>query len=418
MAKTKQAFSKKQKQFYRESMAKRMTWNFQTGAVSSGKTYLDFYKIPVRIKKTTGKGLIVFIGNSQSTLERNIFEPMRKLWGDALVGNIRSNNKIKMFGHDCYAIGANAKNAVDRIQGMTIEYAYGDEVATWAEEVFKMLLSRLRTDNSVFDGTANPEHNEHWLKKFLDANVDLLVQNYTIDDNPFLSPRYVKNLKEQYSGTVYYDRYILGLWVAASGLIYPQFANREDDFLYEVAPWQGRQMTGVRHYISVDYGTINPMVFLKWRIHENVAYIVDEFYFDSRKERRQKTDEEYYQDLEQFCEGDMIDRVFVDPSAASFIETIRRKRRFSVVGAENDVANGIRVLSSMLSGGRIKIHKDCLNTRREMKAYLWDNTKKDGKEVPIKTDDHIPDAMRYFSSSHLSRVLRWVDWNQKRKSVA
>lgn len=406
------SFSTKQRKFYRDSFTKNCSWNIQIGAVSSGKTYLDFYKIPRRLQDVKGLGLIVFIGNTQSSLERNVFDPMREIWGEALVGNIQTNNRIRLFNKDCVAIGADKKSQVKRIQGMTIEYCYGDEIATWSKEVFDMLKSRLRTDNSVFDGTANPEHSEHWLKKFIEDDIDMLAQTYTIDDNPFLPKRYVENLKRQYEGTIFYDRFILGKWVDASGLIYPQFANREKEMTYSIAPWVGRIQTDVRYYVSIDYGTYNPFVALLWRIDNNIAYCESELYYDGRKEQYQKTDEEYVNDLLAWLAPYNVAGVVIDPSASSFIVALNRRNKYRIMGAVNDVINGIRVSSSLLGSGRIKVHTSCENLIRELKSYLWDEDKSEkGKEKPLEQNDHAPDAMRYFCSTILSRLLRWVDWD-------
>lgn len=408
-------FTAKQKAFYRDSLTLGRMWNIQTGAVSSGKTYLDFFRIPRRLVNTKGLGLIVFMGNTQATLERNIFEPMRNIWGDELVGTVKSNNKIDMFGYECYAIGADNKRQVNRIRGATIEYCYGDEVATWAEEVFQMLKSRLRTDNSVFDGTTNPEHGEHWLKKFLDSDQDILQQSYVIDDNTFLSKKYIKELKRSYVGTVYYDRYILGRWVAASGLIYPQFANREKEMTYSTAPWVGRIQTDVRYYVSIDYGTYNPFVALLWRIDKNIAYCEGELYYDGRKEQYQKTDEEYVNDLLEWLAPYNVVGVIIDPSASSFIVALDRRNKYKIMGAVNDVINGIRVSSSLLGSGRIKVHTGCENLIRELKSYLWDEDKSEkGKDRPLEQNDHAPDAMRYFCSTILSRLLKWIDWDTRK----
>ena len=215
--------SEMQKEYWRNCNHR---WNIKTGATGSGKTYLDFYLIPKRIRACNGSGLIVLLGNTKSTLQRNIIDPMREIFGDYYVGNINSStNTAKMFGRSVYCLGADKVNQVSKIQGATIEYAYGDEVTTWNKEVFEMLKSRLRCPNSLFDGTCNPDSPNHWLKKFIDSDADVFHQKYTIDDNPFLPPEFVRELKKEYAGTVYYDRYIRGEWTRAEGLLFPQFAS-------------------------------------------------------------------------------------------------------------------------------------------------------------------------------------------------
>lgn len=228
------SFSPKQQEFLQNCNHR---WNIKTGATRSGKTFLDYTVIPKRILKCRGEGLIVLLGNTKGTLERNILEPMRAIWSPALVGQIGSNNTVQIFGKKCHALGADKISQVSKLQGAAFEYCYGDEITTWHEDVFQMLKSRLSCPNSHFDGTCNPGNPQHWFKKFLDSDADIYRQAYTIDDNPFLAPEFVENLKREYAGTVYYDRYILGLWKAAEGAIYRQVADNPADFvIYETPP--------------------------------------------------------------------------------------------------------------------------------------------------------------------------------------
>ena len=204
-------------------------WNIKTGATRSGKTYLDCaVTIPQRLCAARGEGLCVMLGNTLGTLERNVLEPMRALWGTELVGIVRtsaSGNIVQLFGRKVYVLGADNKKHIARIQGAAFEYAYGDEITTWDEGVFQMLKSRLSCPHSHFDGTCNPESPQHWFKKFLDSDADIYCQAYTIDDNPTLPPAFVASLKQEYAGTVYYNRFILGQWCAANGIIYQPFAD-------------------------------------------------------------------------------------------------------------------------------------------------------------------------------------------------
>lgn len=208
-------------------------WNIKCGATGSGKSFLDFSTtIPLRLQHMRGEGLAMLIGNTRGTLNRNILEPMREIW-PGLVGEIRSDNTVEIFGRKCYALGADNVKHVNRLRGSTIEYCYGDEITTWSKDVFDMLKSRLRCKHSKFDGTCNPDSPTHWFYEFLQSNADIYQQAYTIDDNPTLPPEFVENLKKEYQGTVLYDRYINGLWVASEGAlftIYPQFTDDETVF--------------------------------------------------------------------------------------------------------------------------------------------------------------------------------------------
>ena len=223
-----QLWTPKQAEFIRHADRR---WNFKGGATRSGKTYMDFrYTIPSRIRERVGlDGLTVILGVTKSTIERNVLEPMRTLYGAELVGEISSDNTVVLFGEKCYALGAEKVSQVSKLRGSSIKYCYGDEVADWSKEVFDLLKSRLDKDYSCFDGTYNPGSPTHWLKEFLDSGADIFSQEYTIDENPCLSPAFVENLKREYAGTVLYDRYILGLWSMADGALFTTYPQYTDD---------------------------------------------------------------------------------------------------------------------------------------------------------------------------------------------
>lgn len=368
-------------------------WNVKTGATGSGKSFLDFtVTIPKRIVAARGEGLLVLLGNTRGTLERNILEPMRQWW-PGQVGIIRSDNTVELFGKKVYALGADNKKHVARIQGATFEYVYGDEVTTWSQEVFEMLKSRLRCEHSHFDGTCNPDNPEHWFRKFLDSDADIYQQSYVIDDG-VLPPKVVKELKKEYSGTVYYDRYILGLWCQAGGLIYKFGAEN----IVDIVP------DGGEYYISCDYGTLNPFSAGLWCWDGKHATRIREYYYSGRTEQASKTDEEYYTELEKLAGNFPVRSVIVDPSAASFIEVIRRHKRFRVQKAVNDVIPGIATTARYLQDGTIKVSRGCKDAIREFGLYRWDE--KASEDKPIKENDHAMDDIRYFAMTILRHKVR------------
>lgn len=226
-------------------------WNIKTGAVRSGKSYVDTaYTIPARIRERIGKlGLTVIFGVSRDTIERNVLQPMREIYGSGLVGTINNRNMAWVCGEDVYCLGAEKISQVAKVQGSSIKYAYGDEVAKWNREVFEMLKSRLDKPYSCFDGACNPENPTHWLKEFIDSDIDIYVQKYEIFDNAYLPKEYVENLCKEYEGTVYYDRLIKGLWKRAEGAIYRMFADDPDRF---IRPVNIRDIKEIR--IGIDFG--------------------------------------------------------------------------------------------------------------------------------------------------------------------
>lgn len=386
-------FSKKQKEFWNHANHR---WNIKQGATRSGKTYMDYFLIPRRIRETKGNGLIVLIGNTRGTLTRNILDPMRNIWGDDLVGKPSQDGVITLFGKKCYLIGADKSSQTSKLQGAGIEYCYGDEVTTWNEQVFTMLKSRLDKPNSIFDGTCNPENPNHWFKRFLDSDADIFSQHYTIDDNPFNSPEFVENLKNEYRGTVYYDRFILGNWIQAEGLIYLNFSESEHVRHLKADP------VG-RYYISIDYGTANPTSMGLWCVTDKEAIRVREFYYDSRKKLHQLTDEEYYTRLLELAGDHIISHIIIDPSAASFIETIKRHGRFTVKKANNNVIDGIRTTNTYLKEGRLIFNSCCHDSLREFGLYCWDTSSLEDRV--IKQNDHAMDDIRYFCYTILRKIF-------------
>lgn len=254
-------------------------YNVKCGATGSGKSYIDIaITIPQRILAARGEGLLVMIGNTRSTLERNILEPMRALYSGEVVGKISLDNTAYIFGKKVYCLGADKSNSVSKIQGATFEWAYGDEVTTWAEPVFQMLKSRLRCEHSHFDGTCNPDSPTHWFKTFLESDSDIYLQHYEVWDGA-LSDEVVAQLEADYAGTVYYDRYILGLWTKAEGLIYPEYTNAIEP-LYK---------GGARRYVvSCDYGTMNAFAALLWAFDGGTWHVVREYRYSGRDTGHQK----------------------------------------------------------------------------------------------------------------------------------
>lgn len=245
------SFSVKQQEYFQKAVHR---WNVKSGATRSGKTFMDYYVIPKRIRAVAGKeGLVVILGHTKGTLQRNIIEPLQNIWGAALVSDIKSDNTAVMFGAQVWCLGAEKISQVDAIRGMSVAYCYGDEVVTWHPDVFNMLKSRLDKSYSRFDGTCNPDNPQHWFYKFLYENrdIDLYVQEYSIYDNPFLPEEVVKNLENEYRGTVYFDRYILGHWTIAEGLIYKLFA---DDAAHDKTMFISQKPRLSRINIGVDFG--------------------------------------------------------------------------------------------------------------------------------------------------------------------
>ena len=389
--------TKKQAEYIRNANHR---WNVACGAVRSGKSHCQIsYCIPYRLLERKGRrGLRVILGATRENIERNVLQPLRDIYGDSAATGITSNNFTRIFGEKVYCIGADNVRQVAKIRGSEIAYCAIDEATDINPEVFEMLKSRLSLPWSCCDITTNPSSPGHWFKKFIDSSkdgVDIYCQNYTIYDNPFLPHDYVKALEAEYSGTVYFDRYILGKWTLAEGLVYPN---------YEKAVVEASSLVSVEFYdqwvLSVDYGTQNATAALLFGRRGNSWVLFREYRYSGRDTGRQKTDAEYVEDMLQLVHdipcpnGDAIE-VIIDPSAASFIEAMRRTGRFKVRKADNDVLNGIRCTAVAMSSGKLYISNSCEGTIKELQGYIWD-TSRDDVERPVKVEDHCMDAMRYF----------------------
>ena len=237
-------------------------YNLKVGARRCGKTYLDIlYMIPKRILERRGKdGLYCIFGVSQATIERNVLQPLREIYGKNLISGVKNNNTATLFGEQVYCLGCEKANQVSKIQGTSIKYAYGDEIAKWNKDVFIMIQASLDKEYSCFDGALNPENQSHWLKKdFLDRvkekDLDVYVQHYTIFDNPFLSKDFIDNLCKEYAGTVFYDRLILGQWKNAEGIIYKLFADNPSLYIKDKPVDEyGNKLNFMIISIGIDYG--------------------------------------------------------------------------------------------------------------------------------------------------------------------
>lgn len=252
---------------------------------------------------------------------------MRSIYNDdnnEIIGSIQNDGTCMMFGKKVFCFGADKVTSVRKIQGATIEYAYGDEVTTWAQEVFEMLKSRLRCQNSIFDGTCNPDSPNHWFKVFLDSDADIYQQHYTIDDNPFLPIEFVENLKKEYAGSVYYKRFIEGLWAIAEGLVYGMFKHERNVFT-GATPYNETSI----YYMTVDYGVMNPFaVGLIEFTYEGKVRQIREKHYSGRETGETVDNEAYYKLLEELAGDIPIISVIIDPSATAMKATIKNMVSF------------------------------------------------------------------------------------------
>lgn len=381
--------SAKQLQAYRESDAR---INIFEGPVRAGKSFaadlrwLDFCN-------HGPKGDLVLCGRTDKTIKRNLILPMQEMVGTSLHYS-SGKGEVTFYDRLMYVVGANDERAEGKIRGSTFAGALVDEASLLPESFFKMLLSRLSLPGSKLFLTTNPDSPYHWLKTdYIDRikELNIKVFSFEITDNPSLSQEYISNLSEEYTG-LWHKRYIQGEWVLADGAVY--------DFFDEKIHVIERPPGNADYYIvGVDYGTTNPCTFLLIGFSGATypqMWLEKEYYFDSKKELKQKSDYEYARDLESFIAGYNVKKIFVDPSATSFKRELMRKGISNVYDAQNEVIPGIRFVGDLISNGTYKICNTCTNTVKEFSTYLWDSKASlRGEDKPLKQNDHAMDAQRY-----------------------
>ena len=290
--------------------------------------------------------------------------------------------------------GGKDEGSAALIQGRTLAGVLLDEVVLMPESFVNQALTRCSVDGAKIWFSCNPGSPQHWfyldwIQRHQERNA--LYLHFEMTDNPGLSEKTLQRYQDMFSG-VFYDRYVRGLWVLAEGLIYPMFT---DNSIVDAVPDRGE------YYISCDYGTLNPFSAGLWCWDGKTATRIREYYYSGRDERSNKTDEEYYTELERLA-GDLpIKFVVVDPSAASFIEVIKRHGKYHVKKAVNDVVPGIMVTARYLQDGTIKIHRSCKDAIREFGLYRWDESSTEDR--PIKENDHAMDDIRYFAMTILRK---------------
>ncbi len=368
------------------------------GAVRSGKTFCMSLSFVFWSFYRFNNSNFAICGKTIRSARRNIITPMistlRQL-GFSVEEKLSQNLLIITFRgvvNRFYIFGGKDESSAALIQGMTLAGVLFDEVALMPRSFVEQALARCSVEDSRFWFNCNPEYPAHWFYRNWIKKADkknALYLHFTMRDNPSLSKSTIERYESLYSGS-FYERFVLGKWVAVSGAVYPFM--KDSSFVKQPdAPFE-------KYCVSVDYGTVNPASFGLWALKNEVWYRIDEVYFDSRREGYQKTDEEHYKALCELVGKRRVEEITVDPSAASFIETIRRHGRFNVIPALNNVVNGIRLTSTALKEGRIKICDNCVDSIREFSLYRWSEN---GDDVPIKENDHAMDDIRYFVATIL-----------------
>ncbi|HEX3047207.1 MAG TPA: PBSX family phage terminase large subunit [Bacillota bacterium] len=385
-------FSPKALEAMRESDAR---LNFFEGAVRSGKTVCSVIRF-LEFTQSAIPGNMAIIGKTERTASRNILDIIQDIIGNNFRYN-RGLGEAYIFNRKIYVIGANDERASEKLRGLTLCGCLGDEVTLWPESFFQMLLSRLSVPGAKGFFTTNPDSPYHWLKtNYLDNDqLDLKSFHFELTDNYNLDPEYVANLKKEYKG-LYHARFIQGLWVMASGIIYDQF--NPDTMVVNTIP------KIVQYWAGIDYGTSNATTFLLTGLGEDDRiYIIAEYYHSGKESEAspissQKSPAQYSIEYRNWIRNLNITprKVFIDPSAAGFITQLWSDGVTGIEKADNDVLDGIGLISSLIGNDLLRVHRSCANTLHELSVYSWDaKAQRIGIDKPLKINDHCLDNLRY-----------------------
>ena len=373
------------------------------GAIRSGKTsFMMLAFVDDAMRRYNGQRFAICGKTVDSTVKNIVVPYLGVTWAQdkynlswrradkvLLVSDGKHQNIFEVFG-------GKDESSFSLIQGRTLAGVLFDEVALQPRSFVEQALARCSVEGSRFWFNCNPESPKHWFYEEWVKQPDkhnALHLHFELDDNPALAEEIKARYRSMYSG-VFYDRYILGKWVAADGIIYPQF----DEAKHVV---KSKPRDYAKYYVSIDYGTHNPTSMGLWGLYNRKWYRVADSYFDSVKQMRQRTDEEHYRELHNLITdntgGKKPVAVIVDPSAASLIECIKRHGEYRVRQADNDVLSGIANVSTELNAGRLLFCDCCHEIFDEFMSYIWDQKAAErGEDKPVKQYDHAMDDMRYF----------------------
>lgn len=397
----------RQMEFILDSTAK---INIAHGSVRSGKTVSTLFRFMEAVDKCPDSQ-IWMIGHTSTTIYHNAVR--------LLMESNQPNNPLGIFhpfltwhpgkgqlkfkDKTISTLGAKDEGAIGAIQGKTFSIAYCDEITLYPESIIDMIDTRLSNPHSQMFCSCNPSHPTHKIKEWIDkaeeGNKQYYSLQFTLDDNPYVDDDYKRRIRDSLSG-LFYKRNYLGLWCLAEGAIFDFF----DRQIHVVK----RPPAAADYWIAaIDYGTTNPFACLligvstgKYTQTGKRMWVEKEYYWDPKKTGRQKVNSEFAAEVEAFLEPYGIRHIYIDPSAEAFQLELRRKG-LHTVHANNDVDNGIQMMTSEMKKGNLYICEGCTNTIREIQSYVWDSKAADkGYDEPSKKDDHAVDALRYAIASH------------------
>ncbi len=400
---TESPLAKKQLEFILKSTKK---WNLAHGSVRSGKTVGTLFRFMEAVNNCPDSQ-IWMVGHSSDTIYQNA---IRLLLESDQLAIFRpfctwySGKRQLMFRDKTIStLGAKDEGAIGSFQGKTFSLVYCDEMTLYPESIIDMIDTRLSNPHSMGFASMNPSHPNHKIKQWIDkaeaGDPNYYSLHFTLDDNPYVDEQYKQRIRDSLSG-LFYKRNYLGLWCLAEGAIFDFFDRK----LHVVR----RPPAAAEYWVAgIDYGSVNPFACIlvgvstgRYTQTGKRMWVEKEYYWDPKKTGRQKVNSEFADDVQQFLEPYNVKNIYIDPSAEAF-QLELRKRGMHVVHANNDVENGIQMMTSEMKKGNLYVCEECVNTIREIESYVWDpKSALRGDDEPMKKDDHAVDALRYVIASH------------------
>lgn len=418
-----EVLSEKQLEFIRNSRAK---WNLAHGSVRCGKTICTAFRFLQAVYECPDTQCWM-VGKTSSTIYDNVVRlvleqpaPGRPdpfaIWRP-LCSWFKHERELRVGDKRVSTAGAKDEGALGVFAGKTMSVLYCDEMTLYPDSIIEMLSTRLSNPHSIGFASMNPSHPNHILKKWIDkadsGDKDYYHLKFTLDDNPFVEQSYKERIKNSLSG-VFYKRNYLGLWCLAEGAVF--------DFFDRKTHVKERAPKAAEYFIAgIDVGTVNAFACVvigvstgRYSQEGKALWAEAEYYWDSKKQGRQKTNSEYAEDLKEFLLPYGVTKLYIDPSAAAMKEDLRRKGFHPIDETNNDVSYGIEVLASHLKSGTLTILQSCPNLIREVESYVWNPKEAEkGYDEPLKKDDHAIDALRYAIATHRVSTFDQEAYNRK-----
>ena len=420
-------FTEKQKKFIKDiikSNTKRI--NILEGSVRSGKTYVSLIAWMMLVSQYDQNGNFLMVGKTLTSLKRNCLSILEDICPQHSFNYSIPKKEAKLFNRRIFLEGVNDSRAEHKIRGMTLQAAYCDEITLFSEDFFAMLLSRLSMPNAKLLGTTNPDSPTHWLmKKYLvrKDELNMKVWKFLLDDNETIDKETREDMKKEYTG-VFYDRFILGNWVQAEGLVYSEFANETERYVININDLKINEIDVI--YIGIDYGASKSktaFVAVGFMHEFDKLVVLDEAVYEGvmKPDYLYVLAEQFYRGVEK--KFGWICCCFADWGGLGQIITLGLKTYMSIHCnhavvkdcSKQRIIERIQILNRMIGANRFCVLDSCKNTIEALSTAIWDPKKEDTRLDDGTTNIDIVDALEYAFSHKIQFLKLKLDKISKHK---